>query len=204
MNIFQNRLKEISDKNKDNQFKHEISLIIRDKSRIIQKSNFKFNGFLFNGNIHSNKIEDELFTNFVSSYDNLYFKNLETILDKLHYDNYEFLDEFELEENNYSEISEASKRLKRIIQQVNNIDVSPSINEMIPVKYLKQEDKRYERLRLFVHVSEDGYIELYLIDLYHLGIDAYNQDTQKRELKRNYNSNENCSKCISKIADQYC
>lgn len=203
MNILQNRLEQIENKNKDNQFKHRINIISRKGSKVINIKNFKYKEFLFNGNLHSSKIEEEKFTNFIRSYENLYFNILQEIFDKLYQDNYDFFQEFQLEENFYSEISNETKRLKRIIKKVNNIDKVPEINEMIPVQYLKKKDKRYNGIRLFVHVSDDGYIELYLIDLYHLGINAYNVSTNNYDLDRNYNSNEDCNKCISKIADKY-
>jgi len=111
-----------------------------------------------------------------------------------------------LEENNYSDISAETQRLKRIIMKANNIkDIQdvPSINEMIPVMYLKKQDKRYKGLRLFVNVRENGYIDLYLIDLYHLGINAYNSTTGTYNLDRNYNTNKDCDVCISKIIDDF-
>ena len=203
MNTLQDRLYQIEKLNQDNPFKHRINMIIRKGSRLLETKKFHFKGFLFNGNIHSNKIEKEKFTNFLSSYNNNYYKILEKLFDKLHQDNYDFLEEFDLEENNYSDISENSKRLQRIIMEVNNIQDVPKINEMIPAKHLKDKEKRYKRIRFFVHVREDGYIELYLIDLYHLGINAFNVNTGNYDLERNYNSCKEYSKCISKLADQY-
>lgn len=203
MNILQDRLSQIAKTNQNNQFKHRIGMITKKGTQVIKSEDFKFQEFIFNGNMHSNKIENEKFTNFLSSYDNTYYEILDNLFDKLYKDNYDFLNEFELEENNYSEISDASKRLKRIIMEVNNIPEVPQINEMIPVQYLKRKEKRYKGIRFFVHVREDGYIELYLIDLYHLGINAYNASTGSYDLERNYNSNKGYSKCISKIADKY-
>ena len=40
-----------------------------------------------------------------------------------------------MEENNYSDISSETQRLKRIIMEVNNIKDIPEINELIPVRY---------------------------------------------------------------------
>ena len=205
--MLQNRLNEIEKRNKDNQFKHEIAKIIRRGHRVIDTSRFHFKEFEFNGNFHSNHIEEEKFTNFIKSYgENKYYKILDELFSKLYYGNYNFLNEFQLEENNYSDISPETKRLKRIIMDVNNIKDEkdlPEINEMIPVKYLKDKEKRYKGIRLFVNVRADGYIDLYLIDLYHLGIDAYNVATGNYDLERNYNSNKECRKCISKISDKY-
>lgn len=207
MNILQSRLDVIESKNIGNQFKHEINKITRKGYKIIDSSPFHFEKFIFNGNLHSNKIPEEKFTNYIRSYKgNTYFEILKKLFNKLYYDNYNVFDDFELEENNYSEISTETLRLKRIIMSVNGIkrieDV-PKINELIPVKRLKDKEKRYKGIRLFVNIRENGYIDLYLIDLYHLGINAYNMTTQSYDLNRNYNSNETCKKCISKIADDY-
>lgn len=207
MNILRDRLNEIEEKNKNNQFKHSINKIMRKGYKIIDVKPFHFEKFEFNGNLHSDLIENEKFTNYIRSYgENTYYKILTNLFDKLYYDNYSFFDEFQLEENNYSEISAETQRLKRIIMKVNNIknikDI-PAINELIPVQYLKNKEKRYKGIRLFVNIRENGYIDLYLVDLYHLGINAYNTATGNYDLERNYNSNKDCKKCISKISDKY-
>lgn len=204
MNILQNRLDKIEAKNKRNEFKHRINKITRKGYNVISSTPFHFEKFIFNGNLHSNHIEKEKFTNYIRSYEgNTYYKILKNIFDKLYYDNYNILEEFELEENNYSEISSETQRLKRIIKEVNNIENVKEINEMIPVQHLKEKQKRYKGIRLFVNIRENGYIDLYLIDLYHLGINAYNSNTGNYDLQRNYNTNKDCKKCISKIADNY-
>ena len=206
MNILQSRLDKINTKNRENQFKHTISKITRRGYKIIESTPFYFKKFIFNGNLHSNKIENEKFTNYIKGYENTYYSILKNLFDKLYYDNYNLFDEFQLEENNYSEISAETRRLKRIIMEVNNInDIEkvPKINELIPVQYLKNKEKRYKGIRLFVNIRENGYIDLYLIDLYHLGINAYNATTGNYDLERNYNTNKDCRKCISRIADDY-
>jgi|GEM_PF-3415789 len=203
MNTIQNRLNQIEFQNQNNQFKHSIEKITRRGCRVINTTPFHFEKFEFNGNLHSNNIEEEKFTNFVRSVENTYYCILKDLVEKLHSDNYSFFKEFQLEENNYSEVSAETQRLNRIIMKVNNINELPKINEMIPVKYLKKKEKRYQSLRLFVNIRENGYIDLYLIDLYHLGIDAYNANTGKYDLIRNYNTNKDCKQCISKIADDF-
>lgn len=206
MNTLKSRLDRIEIQNQNNQFKHSIEKITRMGCRVINTTPFHFKKFEFNGNLHSSHIEEEKFTNFVRSEKNTYYIILKDLVNKLYFDNYNFFNEFQLEENNYSEISPETQRLKRIIMKVNNIknikDI-PTINEMIPVMHLKKQDKRYQGLRLFVNIRENGYIDLYLIDLYHLGINAYNIKTGKHELDRNYNTNKDCSVCISKIADGF-
>lgn len=203
MNIFQNRLNEVENCKNENLFKHSMKKITRKGYQIIKTEPFRFAGFVFNGNFHSNKIKEEKFTNFIRSYENGYYPILKELFRKLYEDQYSFFSEFQLEESNYSEISSNAKRLRRIIQKVNHIEEIPKINELIPVQRLKDEDKRYKGIRLFVNIRKDGYIVLYLIDLYHLGIDAYHVATGNYDLDRNYKSNEDCQKCISKIAIDY-
>lgn len=206
MNTLQSRLDAIENKNKNNQFKHRINKITRERYGVINSTPFHFEKFIFNGNLHSDKIEEEKFTNFLRSYEGKIYEILQDLFNKLYYDNYNLFNEFELDENNYSKTSPETMRLKRIIMHTNNIkniEDIPEINELIPVKHLKEKEKRYKGIRLFVHITEDGYIDLYLIDLYHLGINAYNTTTKKYDLNRNYSSNEDCTRCISKIADKY-
>lgn len=202
MNIIENRLK---NNIQTNQFKHRIKQVIRKGKNVISIGAYEFKSFEFNGNLRSDKIEDEKFTNFVSSYNNSYYNLLEDILDKLHYAKYSFLDEFELDEYEASEFTSASERLKRIIARVNNVDVSqlPKIDKFKPTRYARKKEKRYDTVRLYVSRNENGVIDLYLIDLYHLGIDAYNYKTKKYELNAHYRNAENFSKCISKISDKY-
>ena len=207
MNTIKSRLDSIEIKNRKNEFKHKIKRITRQGHKVINVSPFHFKEFEFNGNWHSENFEEEKFTNYIKGYgENTYYKILDELFCKLHSANYNLLDDFDLEENNYSKISEATKRLKRIIMKANNInDVEyiPEINELIPAIHLKEKEKRYKGIRLFVNISEDGYINLYLIDLYHLGIDAFNVATGKTELDRNYRSTKEYSKCISKVVDKY-
>ena len=206
MNILRSRLDSIEANNQGNLFKHEINKITRKGFKIIDSSPFHFEKFIFNGNLHSDKIENEKFTNYLSSNKGKLYSILEDLFDKLYYDNYNVLNDFELDENNYSKDSEETQRLKRIIMNTNNINSIediPEINELIPAKYLKKKEKRYEGIRLFVNIRENGYIDLYLIDLYHLGIDAFNMNTKSYTLNRNYKSNENNKTCLSIIADKY-
>ena len=207
MNILQSRLDKIEFQNKKNQFKHSINKITRKGAKVINTTPFHFEKFVFNGNLHSNHIEKEKFTNYIRSYGtNTYYKILKELFEKIYKDQYSFFNEFEIDENFYSDNSKETQRLKRIIMEVNNLKSTsyiPTINELIPVRYLKQKEKRYKGIRLFVNIRENGYIDLYLIDLYHLGINAYNFNTGKYELDRNYQSNKDCTKCISKVADDY-
>lgn len=206
MNILENRLKDIEENKTKNIFKHRIKKILRDGSGVINTEPFYFKTFNFNGNLRSDKLEEEKFTNYISSYKNKYYEILTQIFDKLNYDNYNFLDEFELDEYIASEYTEASKRLKRIIMKVNNIEdekLLPPIDKFKPTKHMRKEEKRFDGIRLYVSKDNDGNIDLYLIDLYHLAIDAFNYKLGKNDLNGNYKSKENFNFCISRISDKY-
>lgn len=206
MNILKDRLKNIEESKTENIFKHKMNKILRNGSGILNVEPFYFKSFNFNGNLHSNKLEEEQFTNYISSYDNKYYKILTKIFDKLNYDDYEFFDEFELDEYISSEYTEASKRLKRIIMEVNGIKddrLLPQIDKFKPTKHMRKEEKRFDEIRLYVSKDNVGNIDLYLVDLYHLGIDAFNYKLGKNDLKGNYRAREKYNYCISKIADKY-
>ena len=132
---------------------------------------------------------------------------LDKIFEKLYNDNYNFLDEFELDEYEASEFTSQSKRLKRIIKRANNIKEGvelPAIHKFKPTRKQRKIDKIYDGIRLFVSEDdEQGIIELYLVDLYHLAIDSENYSIGTHDLNRLYKSKEDFSKCISKTSDKY-
>ena len=201
--IIKDRLQQTQRRKNENIFKHRMKKVIRNGARIIESKSYHFKYFCFNGNLHSTIVEEEKFTNFLSSYDNKLNGILTELFDKLYYDEYDFLEEFVLDEYQASEYTEESKRLKRIIKKVNNIEKLPHIDKFKPAKYKMRQDKRYDGIRLYVSCNDDGVIDLYLIDLYHLAINAYNYKTNKYELDEHYKNAENYKKCISKIADNY-
>lgn len=206
MNILENRLKEIENNEEKNIFKHRIKKVLRNGSGILKTEPFSFKSFNFNGNLHSDKIETEKFTNFISSYENKYYEILTQLFDKLKNDNYEFLNEFELDEYIASEYSEANKRLKRIIKKANNLkeeSILPKIDKFKPSKYIRKKEKRFDGIRLYVSKDNSGNIDLYLVDLYHLAIDAFDYRLRRYNLDGNYRSKKEFDKCISKIADHY-
>ena len=200
MQSFKERLNE-------NALKHSIIKVSRrGKNKVINTTKFEYNGFEFNGNLISIDIEQEKFSNYVSSYENLYYSNLKSIMIKLKEAQYAFLDEFELDEYEASEYTSASNRLKRILAQNNNIDISklPKIQKLKPIKSKRRSDKRYAKLRIYVYFNENTKnFELYLIDLYHLGVSTPNIATGKDDLVNNYNSVKDNKKCISKISDEF-
>ncbi len=157
----------------------------------------------FNGCFHSNCIEEYKFTNFLKSYSNEYCNVLFQIFDEIFHNRVLITDYFYLDETDYSKKIKGNERLRNIIAIANNIDIKnvPEIKELIPIKLLK-EDKRFETIRLFVNFSEKtGTITLFLIDLYHFGINAIDYKTHKRQLDEYFEKNKNYNKCISKVFD---
>lgn len=206
MNILENRLKNIEEDKKENIFKHRMKSILRNGEKVLMSGEYEFNTFNFNGNLHSIKIEEEKFTNFISSYNCKYYNILSKIFDKLKYDNYKFLDEFELDEYIPSKYSREYMRLVRIIALANSVKKEnlPEIVKFKPVHYVRKKEKRYDGIRLYVSKDNSGNIDLYLIDIYHLALNAFNSKINKYDLDGNYKARENFNKCISKIADKYC
>lgn len=207
MNILKDRLNKIDQNIQAKPFKHIINRIIRNGSGKFKVTHYNFDEFVFNGNWHSEKIGDEKFTNYIKSYENKYYIVLDKIFEKLYNDNYNFLDEFELDEYEASEFTSQSKRLKRIIKKANNIKEEvelPAIHKFKPTRKQRKIDKIYDGIRLFVSEDdEQGIIELYLVDLYHLAIDSENYSIGMHDLNKLYKSKEDFSKCISKTSDKY-
>ena len=157
MNIaIKDRLQEFPNDKDENIFKHRIQKVVRKGARIINIEQYKYKCFCFNGNLHSIKLEEEKFTNFLSSYDNKLSNILKKVFEKLYLEEYDFLEEFVLDEYEASEYTQESKRLKRIITKANNIDDNklPQIHKFKPTKYKMKQDKRYEMLKIELTTEE--------------------------------------------------
>lgn len=206
MNILRQRLNK-SILNNENEFAYKVNQTIRKGKNILEKREFKYKEFNFNGNLHSEKIEEEKFTNYLKSYENKLFKLLNEIFDKLYFGNYSFLEEFELDLYEAYEESFESKRLRRIVMKINNMKNEEEIPKILykfkPTKKEREKNKWYNGIRLYVSADTDGSIKLYLIDIYHLAINAFNSKTKKYELDEHYKNAENYKKCISIISDKY-
>ena len=151
--------------------------------------------------MHSINFEEKLFTNCVKSYEKKIYKEIKEIFDELYFGKASIEDKFTLLDNE-NENKEKERRLNDIIKESLNINNIPSLMKFKP-KY-KKDDKTLEGVRIYVyydiHTEE---FDLYLIDLYHLGIDGYNNNLGKYDLENRYKVNSEYKKCISKIADDY-
>ncbi len=173
-------------------------------NKIIDKENITYKELDFNGCLHSTIVEEEMFTNYIKSYDKKIYLELKEIFDDIYKKGCKLEDKFRLLNNEEETNREPILRLKRIISKGNYIKNVPSLMKFEP-KHPK-DDKTLEPVRIYIHYDEVSQIfELYLIDLYHLGIDAknYNIGNGVYDLDGRFKANLENKKCISKISDEY-
>lgn len=173
-------------------------------NKIIDKEKITYKEFDFNGCLHSSIVEEEMFTNYIKSYDKKIYIELKDIFDDIYSKKNKLEDKFILLDNDSDAENEKNKRLKRIINKANGIENIPELMKFKP-KHPKA-DKTLEPVRIYIHYDEILQdFELYLIDLYHLGIEGknYNIANGIYNLDKVYELNSKYNKCISKIADDY-
>lgn len=181
----------------NNKFEHTIIKKKRMGNKIISEESIKYKDFYFNGNLYSMHLQDEMFTNFVNSYDKKIYKEVEKIFDAIYMKKVPLDKLLMLLEN---ENGSGNERLNRIIQGM-GIKKVPSLMKFKP--YHDKKDQTLDTVRIYVYYDksrEEFY--LYLVDLYHLGIDARNRQG-KYDLKNRYEAFCKCNKCISRISDKY-
>lgn len=185
-------------------FNHISSQIIkvnRIGNKIISKEKINIKGLNINGALHSIIFEEKLFTNCVKSYEKKIYKEIKVIFDELYFGKASIDDKFILLSNE-RENRAKEERLEDIIKESLNINKVPSLMKFKPKH--KKSDKTLDGVRIYVYYDiNTEEFDLYLIDLYHLGIDGYNDNLGKYDLKNRYKVNSENKKCISKIADDY-
>lgn len=170
-------------------------------NKIISTDKIRFKEVNMNGAIHSIKLENKYFTNFVKSYDKKLYIEIKELFDDIILKN-ATLDEKFILLNNDNQNDEKDKRLQEIIKENLNIEKIPSLMKLKPKT--PKNDQTLDGVRLYVYYNKTTEeFELYLIDLYHLGIDGKNYKIGKYDLKGRYKVNSEYKKCISKIADDY-
>ena len=184
-----------------NQISSQIIKVNRIGNRVLSKEKINAKGLNINGALHSINFEEKLFTNCVKSYDKKIYKEIKEIFDEFYFFNASLDDKFILLDNE-SGNKEKEERLKDIIKESLDINNIPNLMKFKP-KHNKA-DKTLEGVRIYVYYDKNTEeFDLYLIDLYHLGIDGYNTNLGKYDLKNRYKVNSEYKKCISKIADDY-
>lgn len=143
----------------------------------------KYDGFDFNNNLKSNHIKELCFTNFVSSDKCKKYYELEEICIKIAMNNKEWPKLFIADELDINKEIPKMERLYKIISIVNNGLIKE--NDII-LKFKNLEDQEIQ----FYIKKENGILKLYLIDLYHLGIEAENKKIKKIDLKGNYKARQ--------------
>lgn len=155
----------------------------------------EYKEFDFNNNLKSSHIPELYFTNFVSS--NLCGKyiKLTDICIKIKANNNEWIKMFIPDEIEISRDIPKINRLYKIISIVNDREIDRK--ELI-LKFKNLEDKEIQ----FYIKNENGILKLYLIDLYHLGIEAENKKIHRKDAKGIYNARKKCNYNIAKINNE--
>lgn len=149
--------------------------------------------FDFNNNLKSNKIEELEFTNYLSSNQCNKYYVLFDICQKL-YNNYKNLNKLfvpdEFDSGKYN-----SKRVYEIISVVNNREIE---QKQIIYKFKNKNDKEIQ----FYISKENNVLKLYLIDIYHIVIEATNYKNGKADRKGIYKARKKCHYDIKEIQDK--
>lgn len=184
-----------------NKIKLEINKKIRKGSNVISEEKVTYKEFDFNHNLHSDIFNEEMFTNYVRSYENNMYLKLEELFDKIYYKKCPLSQIVTLLENEDNKTLPSYVRLERIVKKVNELPYVPELMKFVPI--YNNENKVLQTVRLYVYYDKNSErFELFLIDLYHLGIDAKYKG--RYDLSGRYRANIKNKKCISKISDKYC
>ena len=170
-----------------NRFKKRIN---RFKNPVFVEEEYKW--FDFNNNLKSDHFPELYFTNFLSSnLCNKYLK-LKDICTKIKFNNNEWTKMFIPDEIEIKVDVPKINRLYKIMSLVNNKEIN---REEVILKFKNLEDKEIQ----FYIKNENGILKLYLIDLYHLGIEAENKKIHRTDIRSIYNARKKCNYDISNI-----
>lgn len=155
----------------------------------------EYTEFDFNNNIKSNNIQELSFTNYTSSNTCNKYLKLEEICMKIANNNNEWAKMFLADEIEIKTDIPKINRIYEIIKIVNGKEID---RESIILKFKNNEDKEIQ----FYIKKEKRKLKLYLIDLYHLGIEAENKKTGRIDLKGIYKARKKCSYDIININEK--
>lgn len=154
-----------------------------------------YNSFDFNNNLKSVHIEDLEFTNYVSSKECKKYKDLEEVCMKISRNKNELENLFVADELGKSISILKYERLLKILSAINNRQINQT--EII-LKFKNIEDNEIQ----FYIKNESGNFKLYMIDMYHIGIEATNKKTGRADRKGIYNARKKCSCDIAEIQNE--
>jgi len=152
----------------------------------------EYEEFDFNNNIKSNNIEELYFTNYTSSNICKKYLKLEEICMKIANNNNEWTNTFVADEIDIKNDMPKLNRIYKIIQVVNREEIN---RKEIILKFKNVEDPEIQ----FYIKQEKNKLKLYLIDIYHLGIEAPNKKTRRIDARGIYNSRKKCNYNIVNI-----
>ena len=139
----------------------------------------KYLGFSFNDNLKSVNLNELEFTNYVKSRNCKKYLDLKRICIKLEKDKNELYKLFEADELDSNTSVIKYERLLKILSIVNNREIQ---KEEIILKFKNKNDKEIQ----FYIKDENGIFMLYLIDIYHIGIEAKNKKNGRTDRKGIY------------------
>lgn len=170
-----------------NRFKKRKS---RFKNPIFVQESYKC--FDFNNNLKSDHFAELYFTNFLSSNLCNKYSKLNEICNKIKYNNNEWIKMFVADEIDIKQDIPKINRLYKIMSLVNKKEIN---REELVLKFKNLKDKEIQ----FYIKNENGILKLYLIDLYHLGIEAENKKIHKADVRSIYNARKKCNYDIGNI-----
>lgn len=176
-------------------FFNDANVFIERKNRFTDNTLFipkEYNSFCFNGNLKSDNFGDLNFTNFVNSKEKKKYKDLKMLCIELLNCTNALEKHFIADEVKTSSTAKIA-RLNNIISRVNKEEIN------IQNQILKFKNREDPEIQLYIQ-NDDGELKVLLIDLYHLGIEAFNLKIGKWDLLGAYRANKECKYDISNIA----
>lgn len=151
--------------------------------------------FDFNNNLKSNHLQQLEFTNYVSSNKCKKYMTLEEICKRIYKNEKEWEKLFVADEIDISKNVPKLERIYKIISNVNN-DIVDKKELILKFKYI--DDMEIQ----FYIKNNNGTLKLYLIDLYHIGIEATNNKNGRTDRKGIYRARKKCNFDIRAIQEE--
>lgn len=151
-----------------------------------------YNSFDFNKNLKSVHLKDLEFTNYVSSKECKKYKDLQDICIRINRNKNELENLFIADELGNDTSILKYERLLKILSAINDRQID---QEEVILKFKNIADNEIQ----FYIKNENGNFKLYMIDMYHIGIEAVNRKTGRADRKGIYKARKECSCDIAEI-----